>query len=124
MKCFNHNDQESVGICKGCNKAVCVSCAIDTGRGLSCSEVCSKEIAEQNQIVDKSKQIYGIGKNPTLMPTGLLLYFFFGFAFSGFGVYQSMRVGSSQWFLLVMGIGFLVIGTIGWYKNRNLNLNC
>lgn len=124
MKCFNHFESEAIGTCKSCSKAVCRACATDTGRGLSCSEVCSKEIAEQNQIIDKSKQIYGIGKKPTLMPTGLLIHFFFGVVFSGFGLYQSMHRDTPQWFLLVMGIGFLVIGSIGWYKNRNLNLNC
>lgn len=124
MKCFNHQDNESLGVCKICSKAVCASCVMDTGRGISCSDLCTKELAEQNQIVDKSKQIYGIGKSPKLMPTGLLLHFFFGFAFTGFGLYQTIRTGSPEWFLVVMGIGFLTVGCIGWYKNRSLNLNC
>ena len=124
MKCFNHRENESIGICKGCSKAVCSLCAIDSGRGLSCSEDCSKEIFEQNQIIDKSKQIYGIGKKPSLMPTGILTYFFFGFTFSGFGLYQSIQYGAPEWFLLVIGIGFLAIGSIAWYKNRSLNFNC
>ena len=124
MKCFNHRENESIGICKSCSKAVCAVCAIDMGRGLSCSAECTHEIDEQNQIIDKSKQIYAIGSKPTLMPTGLLIHFFFGLVFTGFGLYQSMEFGEPQWFLLVMGVGFLVIGCIGWYKNRKLDLNC
>lgn len=124
MKCFSHQENEAVGICKACSKAVCVSCAIDTGRGISCGDTCSLEIDSQNQIIDKSKRIYSIGEKPPLMPTGLIIYFFFGILFTCFGMYQSFQRGSIQWFLLLMGLGFAVIGVIGWLKNRKLNLNC
>ena len=53
-----------------------------------------------------------------------LMYFFFGFTFGGFGVFQTIKSGSPEWFLLVMGAGFLVVGGLGWFKNRKLNLNC
>ena len=124
MKCYTHNELDAIGVCKACSKAICNSCAIDTGRGLSCSEECSKEIDEQNQIIDKSKKIYSIGESPALMPTGLIMYFFFGIIFTGFGVYKSTQSGSLQWFLLLMGAGFIIVGFIGWFKNRKLNLNC
>ena len=124
MKCFSHVEREAVGVCKACSKAVCESCVIDTGRGITCSDDCTKEIDEQNQIIDKSKKIYSIGSKSPLMPTGLLMHFFFGFAFGGFGLYQTLKSGSPNWFLLVMGAGFLVVGCIGWYRNRKLNINC
>jgi hypothetical protein len=124
MKCFTHHDHEAIGICKACHKAVCSSCAKDTGKGLACSDNCIKEVEEQNQIIDKSKHIYGIGKKPALMPTGLIMHFLFGILFAGFGIYQSVERGVPEWFLLLMGAGFIVVGCIGWYKNRKLNLNC
>ncbi len=124
MKCFSHRDHEAVGVCKSCNKAVCGECAIDSGRGLACSSQCEKAIADENQIIDKSKQIYGIGKKPALMPTGLLVQFFFGFTFTGYGIYQKAIGATVPWLVFVIGVGFVVIGCIAWYKNRNLNLNC
>ncbi|GGB91089.1 hypothetical protein GCM10011352_16410 [Marinobacterium zhoushanense] len=97
---------------------------MDTGRGLCCSDACVKEVEEQNQIIDKSKRLYGIGKKSSVMPTGLIMHFFFGALFIGFGLFQSNQTGAVQWFLLLMGIGFLIVGVMGWYRNRNLNLNC
>ena len=124
MKCFTHHEIDAVGICKACSKAVCASCTTDTGRGLSCSDACSSEIDQQNQIIDKSKKIYSIGEKAPFMPTGLIIHFFFGFLFSGFSIFNYFQQGSLEWFLLLMGLGFLVIGIIGWHKNKQLNLNC
>lgn len=124
MKCFGHLQVDAIGLCKSCSKAVCADCVIDTGRGLCCSDICVTELSEQNQIIDKSKRIYSIGTKAPLIPTGLLMYFFFGFTFGGFGIFQTIKNGSPEWFLLVMGTGFLVVGVLAWIKNRKLNLNC
>lgn len=124
MKCFNHQNQEAIGICKACQKAICPSCAIDTGRGLACSDACLEEVNVINEIVDKSKRIYGIGSKPKLLPTGILLYFFFGLMFSGFALYRFVERARLDYFTLAMGLGFLVFGIIAYYKNRKLNLNC
>jgi hypothetical protein len=123
MKCFTHQI-DSVGICKSCNKAVCADCAVDTGRGLACNETCVKEVNDINVNMDKSQQIYGIGNTSKLPPTGILMYLFFAKAFIGFGSYQTSIKGRPEYFLFVMGIGFLVVGGLAWYRNRKLNLNC
>jgi hypothetical protein len=54
MKCFQHNENDSIGICKACQKALCASCVIDTGRGLACSQECANEVNDMNAIIDKS----------------------------------------------------------------------
>ncbi len=77
MQCYQHNENVSVGLCKACQKAVCSVCATDTGRGLACSEPCSREVGVLNEIIDRSKQIYGIGSRSKLPPTGILFYLFF-----------------------------------------------
>ena len=124
MNCFVHNENVAVGICKACQKAVCLTCAIDTGRGLVCSNKCQSEVTELNEIEDKSKRIYGIGSSHKLLPTGILLYLFFGIAFAGFGIFKILDKGKPDFFLFVMGGGFLLIGFIAWLRNRKLNINC
>lgn len=59
-----------------------------------------------------------------MLPAGILMYFFFGLAFSGFGVYKSLLRGAPEIFLFIMGFGFLAIGVLAWWRNRRLNLNC
>lgn len=125
MKCFNHEESDAVGICKSCQKAVCRACAIDTGRGLACSESCAEEIAAVNIIIDKNRRIYGIDRKSALLPTGVLMLLFFGMIFSVFGIIEITRGkgGTPDVFLFIMGAGCLVLGIIGWYRNRKLNLN-
>jgi len=97
---------------------------IDTGKGIACSETCVSEVNDINIIMDKSKQIYGMNSDSRLPPTGILMYLFFALAFSGFGIYQTILKGRPDYFLFLMGAGFLFVGGLAWYRNRKLNLNC
>ncbi len=124
MNCFNHKDKPAIGICKSCQKAVCSECAIDTGRGVACCTECEIEVDVINQILDKSKLIYSIGEKPKLLPTGIIMYLFFGIFFTGFGAYQTYKTGEPDIFLFVMGTGFLAIAVLAWFRNRKLNINC
>lgn len=124
MNCYQHHDQAAVGICKICNKAVCPTCATDTGRGLACCDVCAKEVEAQNMVIDKSKQIYGIGSHSKWPASGILMYFFFSLMFTGFGLYPWFIVGEPEWFSLIMGVGFFAFGLLVYFRTRSLRLNC
>ena len=124
MKCFNHQTEDAVGICKACNKAVCNQCAIDTGYGLACCTECASEAADQDAIIKKNKLLLGIGANKKVLPTGLIMFFFFGVVFTGFGLYLNLIKGRTDFFTIIMGLGFLAIGGLGWYRNRKINLSC
>jgi hypothetical protein len=124
MKCYVHNENESIGICKACQKAVCASCAVDTGRGLACSEECKNEVSDLNAIIDKSKRIYSIGSKPKLLPTNILMYFLFSILFFAWGIYNSLNWDRIDFFTMIMGVGFFIIGLIAYSKNKTINLNC
>lgn len=126
MHCYGHQDHEAIGICKTCQKAVCATCAKDTGRGIACSDVCVKEISEVNQIIDRSKQIYsiGTGSNSKLPATGIMFNLFFAAVFGGFGLFPLTQNRNVEWFLLIMGIGFFLFGVMGYIRTRKLQINC
>lgn len=124
MYCYQHQETEAVGICKACQKAVCTRCAKDTGRGLACSDECVDEVSDLNQIIDRSKQIYSIGTKSKLPATGILFYFFFAAAFSGFGLYPLTRERNIEWFPLIMGLGFFLFGVLGYIRAKKLQINC
>lgn len=124
MNCFNHQTESAIGICKACKKAVCASCAIDTGRGLACSQECENEVKALNMIVDKSKRIYSIGTSSKIPPTGVLMFLFFGAIFTSVGIYQYIEKGRFDFFALAMGLGFIAFSLFSYIRNRNLNLNC
>lgn len=124
MKCYNHPESDSVGICKSCQKAVCPSCAIDTGRGIACSRECELEVNDLNAIIDKSKTIYSIGTNSRLPPTGIILYLMFSIIFISWGVYNSIQWDRVDYFTLLMGAGFFAITVVSYNRNKKLNINC
>jgi ATP-dependent protease ClpP protease subunit len=55
MNCFNHQNKESVGICKSCNKALCSDCAVDTGTGLACRGKCEKDLKAIAELIEFNK---------------------------------------------------------------------
>ena len=124
MKCYQHEDTESTGTCKHCCKAVCKLCAIDTGHGLACSERCEQEVQVLREIMNKSAQIYGVGSNSKVPPTGVLMYAMFGIMFLGWGTYNSISRDRLDLFALIMGTGFLAFGIYTYFRVRKLNLNC
>lgn len=124
MNCFKHNEISANGICKACNKAVCGQCLIDTGNGIACSKECEKEVHEINQIVDRSKQIYSIGSKPNAVPSGILIYVFFSVLFLGWSGFEYLTKSRINEFLIVMGLGFVVMGIIMYRRIKKLNLNC
>jgi len=41
MRCFNHKEKDAVGICKVCNKALCIDCANIYKNVVICNESCN-----------------------------------------------------------------------------------
>jgi hypothetical protein len=126
MNCFKHNDVHAIGICKACGKAICLECAIDTGNGIACSEICVKEVNEINQVVQKSKNIYGIGSenNKNLIPSGVLPYLFFAILFLGWSSYEYLAQARTNSFLLVMGCGFAIMSVVTYFRAKKMSINC
>lgn len=124
MNCFKHKEAPANGICKACNKAVCGQCALDTGNGIACSEKCEKEVHDINMIVDRSKQIYSIGSKPNAVPSGILVYVFFTVIFLGWSGFEYLSESKINEFLIIMGIGFGIMGVIMYRRIKKLNINC
>jgi hypothetical protein len=115
MKCYNHTDIDAVGICKNCNKGVCISCAIDVGNGIACSETCANEVKQINVLIERNKNAYqkiadGYLRN-TSMYLGLAIIFILIWNFDG----------RQEFFLIVFGVACLLIGILTYMRGRRLN---
>jgi len=124
MNCFTHRNKNAIGICKACNKSVCEECSIDTDRGLACSEECVKEVNDINIVMDKAKQLYGLGEGGPKIPTGILLFWSVGGIIFGTGLYRYIEYQRLDFTSLAMGSVFLVIGTIGYFRNKKVGISC
>lgn len=108
MHCFNHST-DAVGICKHCQRALCVDCCTDLGDGLACKGVHEAEVSHLNALIQNSKKSYSSSPRAALFAP--LFNLFFGLAFLIFGVVQS------ETFPIVLGIGFLVFALASFAYN-------
>ena len=125
MECFTHNGKSAVGICKACGKAVCRTCAKDLGFGLACSDTCATEYTELNEMNQRGKRIYGIGKNvKKKLPSGVVMWLMFAVFFGGFGIFQTIKTGRPDWFLLIFSAISLIVAFISYRRSKDLGLQC
>ncbi len=55
MKCYRHREQDAVGVCTACGKALCTqACAHDGAFGLYCDETCAKRLRQREPRGDVS----------------------------------------------------------------------
>jgi hypothetical protein len=94
MICFSHNDKQSVGLCKSCNKAVCIDCVIEYPKGLACSVECEKDAKELTEMNERGKKLYGIGE------------------------YKTNKLASGVWIWLILSTSMWVMGAIRFFGSN------
>ena len=117
MKCYIHEDEIAVGVCKHCSKAVCKKCVVPNDQNfLVCSEHCKQEVLVYQELMEKTKMAYGL--KPGRLPATIIFLAVFGILFLIFGcvtLYSNLYLGM---FTIVMGLGFLVSGGIYYYNQK------
>jgi len=124
MECFAHPSSQGVGVCKGCGKAICRACAQDLGFAVACSDTCAAESAAVHEMNQRGKKLYGIGVSNKKIPSGVIMWVMFGLLFGGFGVFNSLRNGQPEWFLLTFGAASFVIAVIAYRRAKEVGLQC
>ena len=118
MKCFNHNDQDAVGVCKHCQKGVCTNCCTLIDGTVSCLGSCEAEVASINYIMEKSKGVYkNLDKHwgPATVING-----FSGVLFLGLGIY-TFKIGNIfSYFLLGLGVIMVAGGVLSVIQARRM----
>lgn len=115
MKCFNHSDKDSVGICKACGKGLCRECVTDLGYGLACKGMHEVEVENINTLVSKNiDAIESAPKNAMILPAFFLLS---GLVFAGFGYFSKRGITD---FSFILGSVFIVFAIVVYFRNRAL----
>ena len=55
MKCFNHPENDAIGICKACGRGLCRYCVVEVGLSCSCKGECERVVATMNDLLEKSR---------------------------------------------------------------------
>ena len=113
MKCFYHNSLDAVGICKNCNKGVCIDCAADVTNGIACKNSCETEVEAINQIVYRSKTSYQKASSAYLR--NAFIFLLLGIIFLIYGGIDISSRSVFGWFTFLIGIVF-VLGAIFYFS--------
>lgn len=113
MKCYYHNDKDAVGICKNCNKGLCIECVKEIENGIVfCSDKCANEVIS---ISGKILKTYN-DTNKIHIKNGIL-YLVFAILFLLFGVLIKSNL---KFILYPLGAGFIIATILSLSNIRKL----
>jgi hypothetical protein len=144
MRCFYHQEKESVGLCKYCAKGLCVECAIDLGKGLACKGKCEEGVRAVIELVDRNikslasvprVQVTSQRPPPPLSPAHSIdtvaaqlsghiraaRRFWRGAGVCGIGVGAVLVIAAlsgGSGFYAIIGISFILGGSAAWNHGR------
>jgi D-arabinose 1-dehydrogenase-like Zn-dependent alcohol dehydrogenase len=113
MRCFNHPETESIGICKSCQRGLCLVCATDLQHGLACKGKHEQEVAMLNTMIDQSAKIHSFA--PWTRNAAPLFCAFIGAVFAGFGLLRGRGLTDPS---VILGSGFVVFAIYSYIYNK------
>lgn len=113
MKCFVHQDRDAVGICKNCQKGLCIECAVEVENGISCQGKSQQENAANNLTIIKNRTLSQ--KTAAAHKINALVYLLIGIICLVTGIYWCDM--TSLWLLPCGAV--MLIGAILSYRAAN-----
>jgi hypothetical protein len=121
MRCFYHQDQDGVGICKSCGKGLCPDCAVDVGKGLACRGRCEEDVRAVIALVDRNLKLAPqtarlLDSSRKIRSSTATFNLVIGAIFIAWGLTDVDRLG----FIIVLGICLLAYGIFALFQARKL----
>jgi hypothetical protein len=116
MVCFYHTDKPALGICKYCNRGLCIECATFVNDILACKDRHEDQVGKLNLMNER-----GILQSKRLRPgygQNAIFYFLVGFLFTGFGILQYRYLGLQAIFLILVGLFLLYVAIANLVESR------
>ena len=111
MKCYYHQGQDAVGVCRHCLKGICRECATDFGDGIACVNKCEEKAKATARLISTNIHAQqGLKFGKFIGPSFAILM---GIIFIAWGWYCNEMLG----FTGGMGILFFVIGALQMLYN-------
>lgn len=119
MRCFYHEDRDSIGICKSCGKGLCKDCAVDLVKGLACKGDCEQVVRDMIALIDQNIRLQSASAaamrqiRPNYISNGLLLVFM-----GGFLIVLGFKFSIFMPYLLVFGVPIILFGLYWAWRAR------
>ncbi len=116
MNCYYHPNQSAVGICKHCQRGLCIACAADVDDNLACKDRHEEQVRDMNIMLERNLlQTKQVGSN---YRRNAVFYFLSGALFAGFGFYQYRFAGLQALFLIFIGLFLLYAAVANFLESR------
>jgi hypothetical protein len=112
VRCFNHPEQNAIGVCKSCSKGICIACSADLGHGLACRDKHERNVEMLNAMIVRSSLVQVTTTRAKYVAPAFTA--FMGLLFLGYGYVREGLGG----FLTLLGIGFLAYSLVLFLANR------
>lgn len=126
MDCYNHTTSAK-GICRWCQKALCLECSSEIKGVMSCSG-CTGKIEREQKIFDISAKLYGLSKgskSTSIFNSSTILHILSFVILLGAGVYfNNLEIDKGLVYLFFSLSGVhLVAGFISYINSRQCGAN-
>jgi sulfite exporter TauE/SafE len=116
MNCYYHPNQPAVGLCKHCQRGLCIACAADVESSLACKDRHEEQVRAIETLT--ALNLLQAGRVGSVYRRNAVFYFLVGALFAGFGLLQIRWLGWQGIFLLAIGIFLLYAATANYLESR------
>jgi hypothetical protein len=116
MVCYYHPDKPAIGICKYCQRGLCIECTALVNDSLACKDHHEDQVRGLNLIAERGiLQAKRIGPGYT---RNAIFYFLVGALFAGFGLLQYRYLGLQAIFFFLIGLFLLYAAVANFVESR------
>ena len=116
MNCYYHPDQPAIGICKHCQRGLCIACAGDIDDSLACKDRHEEQVRSLDLLT--VRKLSQAGRVGSVYRRNAIFYFLVGILFAGFGLLQVRWLGWQGIFLFVIGLFLLYAAIVNYLESR------
>lgn len=116
MNCYYHPNQPAVGLCKHCQRGLCIACAADVDGSLGCKDRHEEQVHALDGLT--SRNLLQAGRVGSVYRRNAVFYSLVGILFAGFGYYQLRYAGLQALFLLLIGLFLLYAAIANYLESR------
>ncbi len=116
MNCFYHPALPAIGVCKYCQRGLCLDCAALVDDVLACKNRHEDAIHKLEQLAARS--LFQSKRVGSVYMRNAIFYALVGAAFAGFGLWQLKWLGLQAALFILLGVFLLYAATANYLEGR------
>jgi len=116
MNCYYHPNQPAVGLCKHCQRGLCIACAADAEGSLACIDRHEEQVRALDALTERN--LLQAGRVGSVYRRNAVFYSLVGVLFTGFGLMQIRWLGWQGIFLSAIGVFLLYAAIANFLESR------